>query len=540
MAVNSVLAAQTGVTGSGGGGSGTVTSVALSAPAQFSVTGSPVTTSGTLALAWASQTANTVLAGPTSGGSAAPTFRALVAADIPSLSGSYINNSTSAQASANFNIGANGVIGGTLGVTGTSTLGVVNASGLVTGTAGLTITGAAVNLNASSNFAVNIGTGTTTSTVTIGNSANALTVSAPATFGATGTGLAVTNNATVGGTLGVTGAVTGGTYNSQTISSAASFTGSVAIATTLSVTGASTQAAITASGIITFSQNGAASASAVNISGSAFTGGTATTTFPLVYISPTGTAGATTWSTNGTYLGFNAVSGFTGNFIDCHVAGGASLFSVDRNGRIACNNGINVQGSGGIALGGTNAITVNTTGGLTATGSAWSVNASSNFNVSLCTGTSTGTVAIGGGSGSVSVSSTTWNVTTAGAASGLTTIAASGTIYSSGGTIGSPTFALTDAASISLDLSKGNSYSVTLGGNRTLANPTNATAGTAFRVSFKQDGTGSRTMSFGANYDTAGFTQLTGTANKIQEVYFFVVSSSVIRVLATNAAEFTN
>jgi hypothetical protein len=70
--------------GGGGGGSGTVTSVGLSAPSIFSVAGSPVTTNGTLALSLATQTANTVWAGPTSGGVATPTFRALVAADIPS------------------------------------------------------------------------------------------------------------------------------------------------------------------------------------------------------------------------------------------------------------------------------------------------------------------------------------------------------------------------------------------------------------------------------------------------------------------------
>lgn len=64
-------------------GTGTVTSVALTAPAQFSVSGSPVTTSGTLALTWATQTANYVFAGPTSGSAAVPTFRALVPADYP-------------------------------------------------------------------------------------------------------------------------------------------------------------------------------------------------------------------------------------------------------------------------------------------------------------------------------------------------------------------------------------------------------------------------------------------------------------------------
>lgn len=68
----------------GGLATGTVTSVALSAPAEFSVAGSPVTTSGTLAITKANQTANLVWAGPTTGSPAAPTFRALVSADLPS------------------------------------------------------------------------------------------------------------------------------------------------------------------------------------------------------------------------------------------------------------------------------------------------------------------------------------------------------------------------------------------------------------------------------------------------------------------------
>lgn len=62
---------------------GTVTGVGLTMPAIFSVAGSPVTSSGTLAVTLAIQTANTIFAGPTTGAAAAPTFRALVAADIP-------------------------------------------------------------------------------------------------------------------------------------------------------------------------------------------------------------------------------------------------------------------------------------------------------------------------------------------------------------------------------------------------------------------------------------------------------------------------
>lgn len=76
----------TGPTGAtGAAGSGTVNSVALTAPAEFGVGGSPVTSSGTLALSWATESANRVLSGPTSGGAATPAFRALIAADIPSL-----------------------------------------------------------------------------------------------------------------------------------------------------------------------------------------------------------------------------------------------------------------------------------------------------------------------------------------------------------------------------------------------------------------------------------------------------------------------
>ena len=64
---------------------GTVTSVGLSAPAEFTVTGSPVTTNGVLTLAKVAQVANVIYAGPPSGGSVAPTFRTQVAADVPQI-----------------------------------------------------------------------------------------------------------------------------------------------------------------------------------------------------------------------------------------------------------------------------------------------------------------------------------------------------------------------------------------------------------------------------------------------------------------------
>ncbi len=62
---------------------GTVSSVALTVPADMAVSGSPITTSGTLAITRSNQTANLVLAGPASGGAATPAYRALVALDTP-------------------------------------------------------------------------------------------------------------------------------------------------------------------------------------------------------------------------------------------------------------------------------------------------------------------------------------------------------------------------------------------------------------------------------------------------------------------------
>jgi microcystin-dependent protein len=66
-------------------GTGTVTSVTFTGDGTvFSNTPSaPVTSSGTLTATLNTQTANTVLAGPSSGSSADPTFRALVPADLP-------------------------------------------------------------------------------------------------------------------------------------------------------------------------------------------------------------------------------------------------------------------------------------------------------------------------------------------------------------------------------------------------------------------------------------------------------------------------
>jgi hypothetical protein len=100
--------ATTGVLSATGGG-GTVTSVAVALGATlssvFSVSGSPITTSGTITLAASSQTQNLVYASP-NGATGTPTFRALVAADIPSLSGTYVPYT---GATGDVNLGTNDI-----------------------------------------------------------------------------------------------------------------------------------------------------------------------------------------------------------------------------------------------------------------------------------------------------------------------------------------------------------------------------------------------------------------------------------------------
>jgi len=80
-----------------GSGTGTVTSVSFTGDGTIFTASAdtPVTTSGTLTPAsLIAQTANTVLAGPTTGSAAAPTFRSLADSDLPTT-GLAVNSCTS-------------------------------------------------------------------------------------------------------------------------------------------------------------------------------------------------------------------------------------------------------------------------------------------------------------------------------------------------------------------------------------------------------------------------------------------------------------
>lgn len=86
---------------------------------------------------------------------------------------------------------------------------------------------------------------------------------------------------------------------------------------------------------------------------------------------------------------------------------------------------------------------------------------------------------------------------------------------------------LTDAATIAVDMSTFINAVVTLGGNRALGNPTNEKVGQTGCIRIVQDGTGSRTLSYGTDWEFAGGTAPTlSTAAAAQDLLFYHVLAS--------------
>lgn len=96
---------------------------------------------------------------------------------------------------------------------------------------------------------------------------------------------------------------------------------------------------------------------------------------------------------------------------------------------------------------------------------------------------------------------------------------------------------LTDGATITPDFSASNNFTVTLAGNRTLANPSNLTAGQSGSIFILQDSSGSRTLSFGSYWDFASGSAptLTTDASGIDRVDYIVRSSTSIHAVFTAA-----
>jgi len=106
---------------------------------------------------------------------------------------------------------------------------------------------------------------------------------------------------------------------------------------------------------------------------------------------------------------------------------------------------------------------------------------------------------------------------------------ASGGISLTGGAAANIT-ALSDGSTITIDMATACHHSVTLGGNRTFAAPSNQVVGQSGSIFITQDGTGSRTASFNSAFKFVGGTAptLTTTAAAVDRIDYIILSSNVI------------
>lgn len=210
-----------------------VTSVGLSLPGEFTVSGSPVTGSGALSASWGPESANAVLSGPATGAAAPPTFRALVAADIPTVSASKIGSGTLALAQGGTNADLSATGGASqvlkqLSGGAAVTVGQLAASDLSNGTTG---SGAAVLASAPTLTTPTLGAASATTinkvAVTAPASGSTLTIDDGFTLHATGNVTALSGSHT--------GASSGTNTGDQTITlgGAVAGSGTGAITTTL-------------------------------------------------------------------------------------------------------------------------------------------------------------------------------------------------------------------------------------------------------------------------------------------------------------------
>ena len=93
------------------------------------------------------------------------------------------------------------------------------------------------------------------------------------------------------------------------------------------------------------------------------------------------------------------------------------------------------------------------------------------------------------------------------------------------------------AGSHILDLDRNANFKLTLSGNITLVNPANLTAGTTGSIFIVQDGTGSRTVSYGNSWDFAGGTAptMSTAASSVDRIDYIVLDSTNIHAVATLA-----
>lgn len=185
-------------------------------------------------------------------------------------------------------------------------------------------------------------------------------------------------------------------------------------------------------------------------------------------------------------------------------------------------------------------VTAGGTGSTTASGARTALSAAAsgaNSDITSITGLTTPLTVAQGGTGAATITGIV-----KGSGTSAFSSATAGTDYAKPDTASSWTAAqrgsistLTDGATITPDFALANNYTVTLGGNRTLANPTNLTAGQSGSIFVVQDGTGSRTLAYGSFWDFIGGTAptLTTTANAVDRIDYVVRTTGSIHAVFT-------
>ncbi len=213
-----------------GAGLGTVTSVGLSLPNIFTVSGSPVTTTGSLTATLASQSQNRFFASP-NGASGQPTFRSIVLNDLPTIP--YTKGGTGlTSAAANTLLVGNGtgytaktITSASAGLTITQNptdvtfalnLGSISLTSLG-GVLGSNQGGTGVTSASNGQLLIGNGTGFSLSTITAGSGISIVNGSGTVTISASGAGVASLNGLT--GALTATTGTTGTDFNITTPSS---------------------------------------------------------------------------------------------------------------------------------------------------------------------------------------------------------------------------------------------------------------------------------------------------------------------------------
>jgi len=96
---------------------------------------------------------------------------------------------------------------------------------------------------------------------------------------------------------------------------------------------------------------------------------------------------------------------------------------------------------------------------------------------------------------------------------------------------------LTDGATITPDFGANQNFTVTLAGNRTLANPSNIVVGQTGSIFIVQDATGGRTLSYGSyfKFPAATAPTLSTDANAVDRIDYIVRTTTEIHAVFTGA-----